>query len=688
MNRFLRLIAALGLASAVSSLFAQSASHPTLRPLPDISQRPLGNGPKVFVDPIKGNDAAAGSEAAPWRTINHALKELSAGDTLVLRGGVYRENVYCAVAGKPDAPITIRAYPGERVIIDGSIAEFFDEPAKAWEPVPNGAAGEFRSVKAYKNIRDILGLFGDSHIALQTYWHTMDLRAANELWIDDPEKKLMVLPVYCGPGIWYDRDSGHIHVRLAHTNLTTPGLANYKGETDPRKLPLIIAPFGSVPLKIDMAKHVRFQDLVIRGAGTNCVELRMGIDVEFDNITIFAGTYGLRSQSTGPFRMVNSAIHGMIPPWAWRDENGLYTYSPRFYDPFVDPPKDFGRIGNPSYETKPGNARNVARLNSHALIVTEGSYEFEVFYYPYNHDWEIANCEFTDGHDGVYLSGRAIKFHHNVVERMQDDGIYLSSPSRYMNDDIHIHHNLIRDIFSTFACNNTGGPIGEIYIYRNLLDQRQGVPFSRPNSKTPEGGMLRGHGFLAHGNDLLGMESMHFYQNTFITETWSGSYAGRTWTTTHPRTRRSVLNNLFVYLNRYPDSAYPEEHDIQMDGNLHWCPAADAKLPDGFIEKVREAKGSKAIAAKYPGGWEANSFVADPRFTAFDRVPAAKNDYRLQPNSSAIGKGVLLPKDLFDPQRPANDARPDIGAIPLGSEVPGFGRQGRVKSPVAGKDSP
>ena len=41
----------------------------------------------------------------------------------------------------------------------------------------------------------VLGLFGDSHIALQTYWHTMDLRAKNELWIEDPEKKLMVLPV-------------------------------------------------------------------------------------------------------------------------------------------------------------------------------------------------------------------------------------------------------------------------------------------------------------------------------------------------------------------------------------------------------------------------------------------------------------------------------------------------------------
>ena len=111
-------------------------------------------------------------------------------------------------------------------------------------------------------------------------------------------------------------------------------------------------------------------------------------------------------------------------------------------------------------------------------------------------------------------------------------------------------------------------------------------------------------------------------------------------------------------------------------------------MPDGFIEKVREAKGSKAIAAKYSGGWEVNSFVADPRFTAFDRAPVAKNDYRLLPASPAIGKGIVLPKELFDPQRSANDARPDIGAIPLGAEVLGVGRLSRVKLPVSGKDLP
>lgn len=650
-------------------------SHPPVRPLPALSRRPLAGGPGVFVDPSNGKDDAPGTEQAPWRSVRHALGQLRAGDTLYLRGGVYRDPIYCAVAGTPEAPITIRAYPGERVILDGGLAEFFDQPANAWEPYPAGALGEFRSVKAYKNIRDVLGLFGDSHVALQTYWHAMDLRAGNELWIEDPEKRLMVLPVYCGPGLWYDRDSGHIHVRLAHTALKTPGMANYRGETDPRRMPLIIAPFKSVPLFVDMAKHVRFQDLVIRGAGHDCVVLQMGIDIEFDNVTLFAGTYGLRARSTGPFRMIHSAIHGMMPPWAWRDENSLFTYSPRSYDPFLPP-------------EKPANERNVARLNTHALLVTEGTYEFEVFHYPYNHDWEIAHCEFNDGHDGVYLSGRAIRFHHNVIDGMQDDGVYLSSPSPRLSDDVHVHHNLIRRIFTAFACNNQGGPGGNVFIYRNMVDQRQGVPFNRPSPAKPEGGVLRGHGFLAHGNDLLGIENLNFYQNTFITETWSGSYAGRTWTVTNDKTRRRVLNNLFVYLNRYPDPARPENHEIHMDGNLHWCAASGAAAPDGFLETVRGAEGSKLNANKYAGAWEANSLVGDPRFAAFDLAPGAKNDYRLNEDSPVIGKGVVLPDELPDPHRPPQAARPDIGALPRDVELPTFGRHGRVTLPVAATEPP
>jgi hypothetical protein len=680
MGAFHRTVVGLGMMLAAATWCraadAERPSHPPTRPLPPPSQRPLEKGPAFFVDPARGKDDNDGSEKAPWRTINHALGRLGPGDTLYLRGGTYHENVYCAAAGRKDAPITIRSYPGERAVLDGGLAEFLDDPAHAWEPFPGGAPGEYRSARPYRNLRDVVGLFGDSHIGLQTYWHAADLRADNELWIDDPDKKLMVKPVYCGPGLWYDKESGRLHVRLAHTHLDVLGPANYRGETDPRKLPLIIAPFRSVPLTIDQAMHVRFQDLVVRGGGFNAVVLNHGVDLEFDHVTIFAGTYGLRARSTGPLRFVHSAIHGMIPPWAFRDENGLYTYNPRYYDPFVPPPA-------------PANLRNIARLPTHALLVTEGSYEFEVFYYPYNHDWEVAHCEFTDGHDGVYISGHHVRFHHNWFDNFQDDAVYLSSPSPNFNDDVHVFQNLTTRCFTAFACNTTGGPGGTVSIYRNVVDMRQGVHFNRPSPGKPKGWTAAGHAFLVHGGDVRTIESIRFYQNTFVGQLYNADYSIRTWTGTRPETQRRVFNNIFVYLNRFPglDVLRAPPHDLQLDGNLHWCPLAEAKVPPDFLAQVRTCAASEKNKKDYPPGWAAHDVIGDPRFLRFGPAPAAANDYRLHKDSPAAGRGVVLPKGWADPLRPA-DGRPDVGAFPLGSEPPHYGRDGRITFPTTAAPAP
>ncbi|MBM4079085.1 MAG: hypothetical protein FJ278_05240 [Planctomycetes bacterium] len=654
-------LAVLWLAGHAAS--APYLSHPSLRQAPPPSRRPMDKGPAYFVDPRRGNDRNDGSEKAPWRTIGHSLTRLSPGDTLCLRGGVYYENVRCSVVGRPDAPITIRSYPGEQAILDGGLREFFESPADAWQSAAADAPGEFRSARAYKNIRDVLGLFGDSMIGLQTYWHAMDLRATNELWIADPDKKIMVLPVYCGPGLWYDKQSGYIHVRLAHTHIANPRVANYRGETDPRKLPLVIAPFSSVPLLVDQAMHVRFQDLVIRGGGFDTVTLQFGVDVEFDNVTVFCATYGLRARGTGPLRFINSALYGMIPPWASRNENGLHTYNPLYYDPFIPPPAG-------------ANQRNIARLPTHAVLVTEGSYEFEVFHYPYNHDWEISHSEFTEGHDGIYLSGRNIRFHHNLVENIQDDAVYLSAPSPWFNDNIHVYQNVIRQCLMAFGCHSRGGPTGNTYIYRNLCDLRKGVLHSRPTPEKPEGELKNFHIYLMHGREFLGVESFFFYQNTFISPAWSGAFAHRTLTSTSDRTVRRSFNNLFVYLNEYPTLrlAPPKGHDIQCDGNLHWCPQLGAQPPKDYLDKVRTSPWSEENKKNYPSGWEANSLVGDPKFVRFSLDPDVENDYRLSPDSPAIGKGLGLPADWEDPLRPKDGSRPDIGALPRGGDPLRVGR--------------
>jgi hypothetical protein len=54
------------------------------------------------------------------------------------------------------------------------------------------------------------------------------------------------------------------------------------------------------------------------------------------------------------------------------------------------------------------------------------------------------------------------------------------------------------------------------------------------------------------------------------------------------------------------------------------------------------------------------------------------NDYRLRQGSPAIGAGVTLPQDYRDPLRAPDGRRPDIGAIPAGSEQLRVGVDGRI----------
>lgn len=686
------MLAGLSLAVPSLSFGAEPAflSHPPIRPLATLSKRERSAGPAKFVDQARGDDANDGSEAQPWKSIDHAMPRLEPGDTLYLRGGTYFENVYCAIVGTKAKPITIRSYPGELAVIDGGLPEFQREPASAWEPVADGVAGEYRSTATHKNIRDVVGLFGDSNVGLQTYWYRMDLQADNEMWIDDP--RTFIEPMYCGPGLWYDKPSGRIHARLAHTKLKLPEtvdheLVHYQGETDPRKLPLVVAPFESTPLTVSQAMHVRFQDIVFRGGGYITVKLMMGIDIAFDRCTIYAGTYGIWSKGTGPLTMTHCGVFGMMAPWMWRSENSLYAYSAKVYPPFIDEESRTEIQGSTKADAK-RVVRHIARLPTHAVLVTEGGYEFETFYYPHNHDWDIANCEFTDGHDGVYPSGRDIHFHHNLVDNIQDDAIYVSSPTPYISDGIYIYQNLIRCSVDGFGAHARGGPGGKIYLYRNVVDLRDVLQFSRPTPKKPEGVVTQGHAaWLVHNPDhIINMENIYMYQNTTLTPMSHifGAYTSGMPFATHPDAERRAFNNLCVYFGgakQYP-IAFGYKHDkanVVLDANLHWHSNPDVKLPPAtYFDTSRNHPLSLANKQYYPDGWDAHSLVGDPKFVSFTNDKRQPVDLRVQADSPAVKAGIRLPAEWPDPLRPTGEERPDIGALPLGSGPLRVGVDGRT----------
>jgi parallel beta-helix repeat protein len=74
----------------------------------------------LYVDNNLGNDLNDGSQAHPWKTINHAALEASQGDTVLIANGTYHptENIHITSSGTQSDPIT---FIGQgKVVIDGS----------------------------------------------------------------------------------------------------------------------------------------------------------------------------------------------------------------------------------------------------------------------------------------------------------------------------------------------------------------------------------------------------------------------------------------------------------------------------------------------------------------------------------------------------------------------------------------
>src|SRR5580658_3869200 len=68
----------------------------------------------------KGSDSNPGTIGSPWLTIQHAANSVSAGGTVYVFGGVYKESVNFPASGTASAPITFQSYPGQTAVIDGT----------------------------------------------------------------------------------------------------------------------------------------------------------------------------------------------------------------------------------------------------------------------------------------------------------------------------------------------------------------------------------------------------------------------------------------------------------------------------------------------------------------------------------------------------------------------------------------
>jgi hypothetical protein len=79
----------------------------------------FGQSNSLYYVSMTGADSNAGTQAAPWRTVQHAADTVRPGCTVNVRGGVYEELVSIKTSGNAtDGYITFRSYPGETAVLD------------------------------------------------------------------------------------------------------------------------------------------------------------------------------------------------------------------------------------------------------------------------------------------------------------------------------------------------------------------------------------------------------------------------------------------------------------------------------------------------------------------------------------------------------------------------------------------
>lgn len=104
--------------SATDTPTPVATATPTQTPAPTATPSPAANTSAYYVSPA-GSDSAAGTAAAPWLTIQHAVSTLIAGQTAIVEAGNYAERVTINSSGTSALPITLQAASGASVTMLG-----------------------------------------------------------------------------------------------------------------------------------------------------------------------------------------------------------------------------------------------------------------------------------------------------------------------------------------------------------------------------------------------------------------------------------------------------------------------------------------------------------------------------------------------------------------------------------------
>jgi hypothetical protein len=567
---------------------------------------------------LRGNDAHPGTAAQPWRTLKHALAQLNAGSTLWIGGGVYRERgLDVALRGDDTRPILIRSRYGERAKIDAALPLFEDAPERAWV-LHDPLRSVWRSTQALQGLGVVYGRLpkADSGRALVPYASYAALASQNENY--DPSGVY-----YCGPGVFYDTQTGVIYARMQPSRMQIATGQAHPRNDDPRKLSLRIFAAGAALRLAPSSHHVDVRGVDIDGAEYG-LELAPGVaNITLQDSELDAGRYavltrgGHRDLAFGHIRS-----DGKFPPWVARSD---------VKEPSLGPP---------------------AHLLQGAAFQLEGAIA----------RIRIDDCDLRDCFDGIDTTDAAssLEIANSTFVGMRDDAIEIASNAHHVD----VHDNQILSCCSAVSWTGHIAPqavdAGTKWIHHNVIDTRANAFYGRadPTGTLPISwrgmrgdGMATGRPFNLHDTtNMNGPDPWKVYRNTVVAGVdvdGDGIGIAYRFAPVDPSRPHEVLDNVFVLHGDQCMLRRARVHDGSQvfDGNVWARFGASATTP--LVQQCENnstfadfaswsafttSSHAAAAAANYTPGWEAVGAEGDPQL-----------DTNLHPRRGGLADGDGVP---------------------------------------------
>ena len=206
-----------------------------------IAVPPSTTGKTWYVDGTHGSDANAGNSAtAAFKTLAKAVSNIAAGDTVLIRKGLYREGINLAngQSGAAGKPITFGSYGDGEVILDGS------KPVTGWTLVSGTV---WQAQASFKPIAVVV-----NEVPLSQVTQGQNGSTAPQVGLAG---------VTSGSGKWY----------VSSSNVITADFGTTLGSADPNSADIVVPNSNGSQAHVYWygSSYVTFQGLTVRGSGSN-----------------------------------------------------------------------------------------------------------------------------------------------------------------------------------------------------------------------------------------------------------------------------------------------------------------------------------------------------------------------------------------------------------------------------------